>query len=1086
MSAKKFKFVSPGVFINEIDNSFIPRTADTIGPAVIGRATRGLAMQPVRVSSYSQFVENFGETVPGNGGGDIYRDGNLQSPMYGLYAAKAFLRPNVAPLTYMRLLGHQHPDNDGTSAAQAGWKTANNAGASGGGAFGLFVMNSASAQTAHIAGNTVDANLAAVLYVDNGMVELSGSVFGEQGSLLTSSMGTAINSDANGIFKLNIISGSTSAATATITTVAEASIVDTKDFTLTDAAGTTTTYNLSTGTATGGNGAAYTPGTTVTIGLVGTTTRADVRDQIVTRINAGTGIGFTAANSGDDVLVTQNTLGTAGNQTNTDEGTGLTVANFTGGTAESNEIINVSLDDTNKEYIREVLNTNPQLISSTGGTFYNSSALKSYWLGETYDQETRDVHSNLSTTLTGFIANLNLSSSIASSPSQMKGANSREAAAGWFIGQDLGNNESYSAEKMQKLFRLRGRGHGEYLNENLKVSITEIRKSNNSVDDYGSFNVLIRTLSDMDGSVQIVEQFSNCNLNPASPNFIARKIGDQFLQWSETERRLKLYGEYPNQSNYVYVEMNSDVEAGATDPTLLPFGYFGPPKYTNGNVIIASQASAQQIGSGLYFYLGSGMLAGAVTRKSFVSGGNATAPALGLSASLIYPDIRLRLSSSDGSTSRAEDVCFGIQTTRTAQSNRFDPSTRFVNRMLNNDIAQDPVDSVIAGIDPFGYVFSLDDIVATSDNTTFYQSGSRALGSSKSATGGYSSLLDLGFNSFTAPFFGGFDGLDITQPDPFRNKQFSAGSTERNSSPYYTILRAIDTLADPEAVDANMIVMPGLTNEGLTNRIIDVCEDRGDAMTIIDLEDGYIPPHEERKATKAAQIPNTPQQLATNLKNRVVDSSYAATFYPWVQTREESNGQLVWVPPSVAMMGVLASSERKSHLWFAPAGFNRGGLSEGAAGIPIVGVTTKLTSRERDTLYDARINPIASFPSTGIVVFGQKTLQERQSALDRINVRRLVIFLKKEISRISSTILFEQNVQATWNRFKGLVEPFLATVRTNFGISDYRLILDESTTTPDLVDQNILYAKIMVKPARAIEFIAIDFVVASTGASFDD
>lgn len=962
MSAKKFKFVSPGVFINEIDNSFIPRTADTIGPAVIGRATRGLAMQPVRVSSYSQFVENFGETVPGNGGGDIYRDGNLQSPMYGLYAAKAFLRPNVAPLTFMRLLGHQHPDNDGTSAAQAGWKTAQNAGNQGGGAYGLFVMNSGSAQTAHIAGNKVTANLAAILYVDNGRVELSGSVFGEAANLQTSSIGTAINSDSGGIFKLNVVSGSSTVV----------------------------------------------------------------------------------------------------------------------------ETINVSLDDTNKEYIREVLNTNPQLISSTGGTFYNSSALKQYWLGETFDQETRDVHSNLSTTLTGFIAAINLSSSIASSPSQMKGANSREAAAGWFIGQDLGAAGLHTAEKMQKLFRLRGRGHGEYLNENLKVSITEIRKSNNSIDDYGSFNVVLRRLSDMDGSVQIVEQFANCNLNPASPNFISRKIGDQFLEWSETERRLKLYGEYPNQSNYVYVEMNTDVEAGATDPALLPFGYFGPPKYTNGDVIIAQAASEQQIGDGLYFYLGSSTLAGGTTRKSFVSGGNATAPALGLTASLVYPDIRLRLSSSDGSTSRAEDVCFGIQTTRTAQSNRFDPSTRFVNRMLNNDIGQDPVDSVIAGIDPFGYVFSLDDVVATSDNTTFYQSGSRALGSSKSATGGYGSLLDLGFNSFTAPFFGGFDGLDITQPDPFRNKQFSAGSTERSSSPYYSILRAIDTLADPEAVDANMIVMPGLTNEGLTNRIIDVCEDRGDAMTIIDLEDGYIPPHEERKATKSAQIPNTPQQLATNLKNRVVDSSYAATFYPWVQTREESNGQLVWVPPSVAMMGVLASSERKSHLWFAPAGFNRGGLSEGAAGIPIVGVTTKLTSRERDTLYDARINPIASFPSSGIVVFGQKTLQERQSALDRINVRRLVIFLKKEISRISSTILFEQNIQATWNRFKGLVEPFLATVRTNFGISDYRLILDESTTTPDLVDQNILYAKIMVKPARAIEFIAIDFVVASTGASFDD
>ena len=186
------------------------------------------------------------------------------------------------------------------------------------------------------------------------------------------------------------------------------------------------------------------------------------------------------------------------------------------------------------------------------------------------------------------------------------------------------------------------------------------------------------------------------------------------------------------------------------------------------------------------------------------------------------------------------------------------------------------------------------------------------------------------------------------------------------------------------------------------------------------------------------------------------------------------------------MLGVLASSQARSHLWFAPAGFNRGGLSEGAAGIPVVSVSERLTSKERDTLYEANINPIASFPSSGLVVFGQKTLQERQSALDRINVRRLVIFLKKQISILSTQVLFEQNVPTTWNRFKSLVEPFLANVKVQFGVTDYKLILDETTTTPDLVDQNILYAKIMVKPARAIEYIAIDFVVASTGASFDD
>ena len=149
-------------------------------------------------------------------------------------------------------------------------------------------------------------------------------------------------------------------------------------------------------------------------------------------------------------------------------------------------------------------------------------------------------------------------------------------------------------------------------------------------------------------------------------------------------------------------------------------------------------------------------------------------------------------------------------------------------------------------------------------------------------------------------------------------------------------------------------------------------------------------------------------------------------------------------------------------------------------------MSERLNAKERDTLYDSRINPIASFPSSGIVVFGQKTLQERQSALDRINVRRLVIFMKKQISILATQVLFEQNVPDTWARFTGLVRPFLEQTLTNYGIVDYRLILDETTTTPDLIDQNIMYAKIMVKPARAIEYIAIDFVITSTGASFED
>jgi hypothetical protein len=367
----------------------------------------------------------------------------------------------------------------------------------------------------------------------------------------------------------------------------------------------------------------------------------------------------------------------------------------------------------------------------------------------------------------------------------------------------------------------------------------------------------------------------------------------------------------------------------------------------------------------------------------------------------------------------------------------------------------------------------------------YYESGSRANETSVSSAS-YTDLLDDGYNRFTAPFWGGFDGFDITKPDPLFNRGINPTDTEDTNYIVHTYRRAIDTVSDAEFINMNLLTVPGLTNEGLTTHMINVCEDRADAMALIDLPDVYRPPHEKYYEDRKDRIGTTPRAASTALRNRKIDSSYGATFYPWVQTRDENSGQLVWIPSSVAMMGVLASSERASQIWFAPAGFNRGGLTDGAAGIPIVNVTERLTSKQRDTLYESRINPIASFPSTGIVVFGQKTLQERPSALDRINVRRLVIFLKKQISILSTQVLFEQNVQATWDRFKSLIEPFLANVKTDFGITDYRLILDETTTTPDLIDQNVLYAKIMVKPARAIEFIAIDFVIASTGASFDD
>ena len=333
--------------------------------------------------------------------------------------------------------------------------------------------------------------------------------------------------------------------------------------------------------------------------------------------------------------------------------------------------------------------------------------------------------------------------------------------------------------------------------------------------------------------------------------------------------------------------------------------------------------------------------------------------------------------------------------------------------------------------------------------------------------------------------FGGFDGLDITERNPFRNSLLDGASpTEETNYVFYTLRRAINTVADPEVVEMNLASIPGLWHEETTKFLVDTCETRGDALAVIDLKGGFVPRSDDTgtKSERKGKLGN----VLTFMKERNFNSSYGAAYYPWVKVRDDQTGTIVTMPPSVVALGVLANTERAADVWFAPAGFRRGGLSLGAGGLTVTGVETKLTSRNRDDLYEVNINPIASFPAEGIVVFGQKTLQATPSALDRINVRRLLIFLKRGISRIASTTLFQPNVQATWNNFKSRADRFLGDVQVRFGLTDFRVVLDETTTTPDLVDRNILYAKVFIKPARAIEFIAIDFIITRSGASFDD
>jgi len=998
MSVKNFKFVSPGVFINEIDNSFIPQSPGEIGPVVIGRSSRGLAMQPIKVESFAEFVEAFGDVVPGAGGGDISRDGNNQSPMYGTYAAKAFLNANVAPLTYIRLLGQQ--ETGASSDGIAGWQTAKTAAPAtsqdpgNGGSYGLWLFPSQSTSVTLGTGM-----LGAVWYLNHSAsIRLSGTV--HMGSVTTASVGTVIGTDSDKLFT---------------------------------------------------------------------------------------------------VLLSSELQGT--------------------------QKFKFGFDDDSEKFIRKRFNTNPQLCSSPG-SFYTTASSTNYWLGETFEQALRDSGSLASSTALGVILPLQKGTNASpgdglQGPHNMRQA-SREAIAGWFIGQDsTGDPATFNPLNAKKLFRLKGRGHGEWLHKNLKVSIENIRQSTTNTSDYGTFSLVLRLLNDTDNNVQIVERFDNLSLDSTSPSYVARKIGDKYTAWDSTNRRLKTYGDYDNQSNFVYVDPTSFVEDGmAGFETLLPFGYYGPPRMKN-TTVSGSQAVTASGGSPVYWpstgLIGSPatpsarsgswpLSPGAVLTTMAFSPSASAAAGSGSSAqvsgafiaagngTLAFPEVQLRNSASDGGLSVPADAYWGLYSNRSANSTRAGAGLAQCHGLPYRDFSADPsgqTDTVLLGATAFAYVFTMNDL-CKSGSSYYYQSGAYAAENGNNVSN-YQTLLNAGINRFTAPFWGGFDGFDIKVPDPMYNKGIpgAGGSgtgtaSDTNDYAYHTWKRAIDTVADPEALEMNLLVAPGLTVDSLTGHMIDVCGERADALALVDLPSVYVPSHETYFANKNNRIGTTPISAANTLKARRLDSSYGATFYPWVQTRDANSGRLVWIPPSVAMLGVLASSQKASELWFAPAGFNRGGLSQGAAGIPVVNVSERLTSKERDTLYESNINPIASFPSSGIVVFGQKTLQESQSALDRINVRRLVIYLKKQISILSTKVLFEQNVQATWNRFKSLIEPLLANTKVNFGITDYRLILDETTTTPDLIDQNILYAKIMVKPARAIEYIAIDFVIASTGASFDD
>ena len=316
-----------------------------------------------------------------------------------------------------------------------------------------------------------------------------------------------------------------------------------------------------------------------------------------------------------------------------------------------------------------------------------------------------------------------------------------------------------------------------------------------------------------------------------------------------------------------------------------------------------------------------------------------------------------------------------------------------------------------------------------------------------------SSLPAIGSGSWGGTFDGGV-------ADTNRQGLYFENITANNAqgfSPADDYTAALSLLANKEEFDFNLLLAPGTF---MNTSVISACENRGDAFAIVD---PVI-----YGSTKTAAI--TAAAGST--------SNYAATYWPWVQIQSANLGKTVWAPASVVMAGVYAFNDNVGAEWFAPAGLNRGGIGS------VIRAERKLAATDRDDLYSANVNPLATFPGEGVVAFGQKTLQKRATSLDRINVRRLLINLKRYVSSVSRQLVFEQNTTVTRNRFLSIVNPYMEQIVSKQGLYAYKVVMDDTNNTADVIDRNQLIGQIFVQPTKTAEFIILDFTLQPTGAAF--
>ena len=766
-------------------------------------------------------------------------------------------------------------------------------------------------------------------------------------------------------------------------------------------------------------------------------------------------------------------------------------------------VITASLDMTSPNYFANVMNSDPLKIQQAGHLLYT------HW--DIYPTNATVTGSGLITVTSGagastakragaeasvFMTTASLARNSGDSyvPNYENFEDRFEyAKSPWLISQRFGGNRT-------NLFRFHAMDAGSGVSNLYKISIENLSPSTDPQYKYGTFDVVIRSYTDRDMAKVALETWRGLSLDPSDDRYIAKIIGDAnaYFNFDTVERSQKLVidGNYANQSNYVRVEMSDEVDLGNSDPTALPFGFRGVYHTVTSGSMLMTDASGSQLADNSYL------------------------------KRLVEPPLPMRHNITAGAGKKITvnpQLYWGAQfehvttlTTPNASTLRNKSMDAFVKylpdfttvvqpvRVGDNEGAVDTDQNGIIDADRFNRnLFALDHIrimtgsagyadAAKWANAQYVRDGNitaNATDKTRALSTADMVQANKAYIKYTLPMQGGFDGVNIF--DEYEaainnnavSEDMNATNRGRNEGPNVkAYIKALQIMSDTTDVDVQVLAIPGIRVPIVTNSAIDAVEEMFDAFYVMDIEQLT---NLDVNITSDTQIPSV-TETATQLSSRAIDTSFAGAYFPDVLVKDPTTKTNLYAAPSVLVMGALALNDKIGHPWFAPAGFARGVLDGGLE------ARVKLSKSDMDKLYDVNVNPIVSFPGNassgtnpkgGVLVWGQKTLQVAASALDRVNVRRLLIDLRRQVNDVAQTIMFEPDRATTLAKFSGAVTPKLQRVQKLAGLNSFKVVIDSSTTTQADVLNNTIRGKIFVQPTKSIEYVSIDFVVSNPGAT---